>query len=88
MIDYWQCLKCWSVFNHEDDACPECGSQETQDIGDIKIHLKVESIEKEALETRVKELETIVHNINSDHPEVISLAKRLTKILAPQEGGE
>ena len=56
MNDYWQCLKCSSVFNHEDDACPECGSSDTEDIGDIKVHLKIKRIEFQALKKQVEEL--------------------------------
>ncbi len=69
MSDYWQCLKCWSVFNHEDDRCTECGSDKTQDIGDPKNHIKIQSIEISERKKQNDDLHGVV-NILRDEKDI------------------
>lgn len=34
--DYDICIKCGHIWNHEDDRCPECGSQDVEDFQSYK----------------------------------------------------
>lgn len=74
-MEYWKCSNCKRIFNHEDDACPECGGTDIE--GEVNMADEYEELRKE---NEQLELKTIAYSEIIKHLKSKTIEKLLNML--------